>query len=141
MKRRLVASVVALTLLGSTCHTRHIDISDTIRACEAIRVLDPSDRHVITTIPGPEAIEQAASFMKAHAGSWSGEDVFDGMPPSYVQLEFVTGRGQLVIGVGVGDESLWLFPSKSVWRRLDRRDRNRLLAIVAVDPATVPGFR
>jgi hypothetical protein len=55
-------------------------------------------------------------------------------------LEVTNEKGEMLIGVGIGDESLWTYPSKGVWRRLDRRERDRLLAMVGISPASVPGL-
>jgi len=38
-------------------------------------------------------------------------------------------------------DGLHAAPSKGVWRHLDRGERDRLLGIVGVSPASVPGFK
>jgi hypothetical protein len=47
----------------------------------------------------------------------------------------------MLIGVGIGDESLNMYASKGVWRNLDRRERDRLLGILGISLAAVPGLK
>src|SRR5438067_900325 len=132
---RYVACLLAFSLLG-TCHNNHRDVSSWVRSGHSIQIKEPSGRPV-RTVTDPRTIEQVAAFMSQHADSWSGEDIFGTVPPSKLQLEVRNEKEELLIGFGVGDESLWVYPSKGVWRNLDRHERDRLLKMLDISPASV----
>jgi len=134
-----LAAVLAFTLLG-TCHNNHVDVSDRVRAGRSIQIKESADR-LLKSVKDPATIEQVAAFMAQHADSWSGEEIFGTLPPSLVLFDVCNEKGELLIGVGVGDESLWIYPSKGVWRHLDRGERDRLLGILGISPASVPGLK
>ena len=136
---RPVAALFAFTLLG-TCHDNHHDVSAQVRAGTSILVKESPDR-AMKTIDDAATIEAVAAFMAQHADSWSGEEIFGTLPASHLLLDVRNQKGDLLIGVGIGDESLWIYPSKGVWRNLDRRERDRLLGILGISPASVPGLK
>src|SRR5260221_14604353 len=133
------ACLLALAILG-TCHDRHLDVSAQVRSGHALRVKDASD-HLVRTIADRETIDRVAAFMAAHSDSWSGEEIFGTLPALFVLLDVVNEKQELLVGLGIGDESLWMYPSKGVWRRLDRRERDRLLQLIGIEPASVEGLQ
>lgn len=136
---KYLACFLAFSLLG-TCHNNHRDVSGPVRSGHSIQVKESTGR-LVRTVSDSGTIEEVGAFMAQHADSWSGEEIFGTFPASRLLLDVRNEKEELLIGVGVGDESLWIYPSKGVWRHLDRRERDRLLRMLGIAPASVPGLK
>ena len=94
-----LACVLAFSVLG-TCHDRHRDVSERLRSGQIIEVKD-STEHVMKSVGDTETIAAVAAFMAQHADSWSGEDIFGGVPTSELLLEVRNRNGDLLIGLSL----------------------------------------
>jgi len=134
-----VACFFAVSLAG-TCHDNRHDVSARVRSGRSIQVKASPDL-LLKTLEDAETLEAVAAFMAQHADSWSGEEIFGTLPASGLLLEVRNEKGELLQGIGIGDESLWLYPSLGVWRHLDRQERDDLLRILRISAESAYGLK